>query len=192
MKSRSVTTSMRTGVVVVTVAVRGTFETRATTEEVALGLLFDGLAVLDHLDVAVEQDEELAPALTLANRVLPGRQLDLVGDRGDLAELLVAPREQRCVLQQVDFLVPSNSSEAHGRSLSRKTGCRPRSYKETGTFTALEERGLFVSVRTTILIAALAVAAMLLPGAAVGTSSQPFQNELVGTVGPGFTIALDS
>ena len=49
-----------------------------------------------------------------------------------------------------------------------------------------------MSLRTTILIAVLAVAAMLLPGAAAGTSSAPaqLQNELVGTVGPGFTISL--
>ena len=46
-----------------------------------------------------------------------------------------------------------------------------------------------MSLRTTILIAALAVMAMLLPGSAVGTSSQ-LQNELVATVGPGFTISL--
>ena len=46
-----------------------------------------------------------------------------------------------------------------------------------------------MSLRTTILIAALASLAMVLPGAAVGTSPQ-LQNELVGTVGPGFTISL--
>ena len=46
-----------------------------------------------------------------------------------------------------------------------------------------------MSLRTTILIAALASLAMVLPGSAVGTSPQ-LQNELVGTVGPSFTISL--
>jgi hypothetical protein len=46
-----------------------------------------------------------------------------------------------------------------------------------------------VSLRTTILIAALAALALIVPGAAVGTSPQ-LQNELVGTVGPGFTISV--
>ena len=101
---------------------------RDLAEEVAGPPLLDGLPVLDHLDVAFEQDEELAAALTLANEVLARRQFDLVGDRGDLAELLlVALREQRRVLQQLDLLVAADSSEAHGRSLSRKTGRRPRS-----------------------------------------------------------------
>src|SRR6266508_4601715 len=47
---------------------------------------------------------------------------------------------------------------------------------------------MFVSLRIPSLVALLGAAALLVPSAGVGRAPQ--QNELVGTVGPGFVIGL--
>jgi len=49
------------------------------------------LAFARHLGLALEQNEELATPLTLANQHLVRREVDLVRNRGDLAEF--APRQ---------------------------------------------------------------------------------------------------
>ena len=62
-------TSARTGVVEATEAFRGVFEIKAMSAEELAGLhRVDAAAFARHLDVAVDQNEELPPARALANQ----------------------------------------------------------------------------------------------------------------------------
>jgi len=76
------------------------------------------LAFARHLGLALEQNEELATPLTLANQHLVRREVDLVRNRGDLAEF--APRqtcEQRYIRDQVDLRGAAHAGR-HGTSLT--------------------------------------------------------------------------
>ena len=104
---RSVITSARTGVVAVTVAVRGESETRAISpkKSPAPSLLML-CAALGHVGLALQQHEELAAARALLRHLLALAEVDLVRDVRDLLELVLgAAREERDLLDQLDLLV---------------------------------------------------------------------------------------
>ena len=83
-------TRVRRGDVAVTVAVRGSVgDQRDLAEEVARAEGVDLLAALGDVGRALEDDEELAPAIALAHQLLAVGEVDLVGGGGDLLELVL-------------------------------------------------------------------------------------------------------
>jgi REP element-mobilizing transposase RayT len=84
---------------------------RDLAEEVAGAHRADRPLALEHVRHAVEQDEELASPLALADELLALGQVDLVGDVGDRLELLPrAVREERRAPDQVDLRVAVQDS----------------------------------------------------------------------------------
>src|SRR5437868_8847274 len=76
------------------------------------------LALPADLGLALEQHEELAAALPLAGQHLPLPEVDLVGDRGHLPELLLGePGEERHLRDRFDLRVLAKP-HSHGASLS--------------------------------------------------------------------------
>src|SRR4029450_13973977 len=76
------------------------------------------LALARHLGLALEQNEELATPLTLANQHLVRGQVDLVRNRGDFAELALGERcEQRYTRDQVDLRRAAHAGR-HATSLT--------------------------------------------------------------------------
>src|SRR5262249_22671433 len=159
-------------------------------EEVA-GLHRVDLRPVPHdVDLAVEQDEELAAPLALADEGLVLGQVDLVREGGDLAELFLrATGEERYGADQRDLVVLADApSESHACESNLRNPVRPRRRNTAVGFSRKGER--FVLLRIPLVatvLAAAAAAALLLPGAAVRRSAQ---KELHATVGPGSNISL--
>src|SRR6185437_7437992 len=79
---------------------------RDLTEEVARAERVDLLAALGDVGRPLEDDEELAPAIAFAHELLAFGEVDLIGGRGDLFELVLRARlEERHLLDQINFLV---------------------------------------------------------------------------------------
>ena len=123
LKARSEITSTRSGVVAVTVAIRGAFETSATSPKIAAAGEGRHLAALRaHLDRALEdEDETPRPRSPFAREHLPGADVELVGERGDPRQLRPgALREERDALDQLGLGV-----RPHARSLCPRPSATP-------------------------------------------------------------------
>jgi len=83
-----------------------------------------GAATALHVGRSLDEHEELVPGVALLDQRLPSRQVDLVGDRGDLGELpLRGGSKERHALDQVDLGVVS---EVHGAILRLCYAARQR------------------------------------------------------------------
>ena len=72
------------------------------------------MAAARHLGLALQEYEELAAAVSLGRHLLSCRQVELVGDVRDLLEaLLVELREERTLLEKLDFRVLAQSHRAN-------------------------------------------------------------------------------
>jgi hypothetical protein len=94
--------------------VRGTFDTSAISPKKSPA------AVAAAVAGPVQEDEELAAPLALADQPLARGQLQLVGERRDLGQLLLrAACEERDGLDQLDLLVLADlPAQPHVRSLN--------------------------------------------------------------------------
>src|SRR5262249_45250525 len=93
---------------------------RDLAEEIASTESADPLAVLRHVGAAVEDDDELAPALAFPPEGLALRHVDLVRDRRDLVQPTLGElAEERNVPDQVDLRV---LGEPHGATLTAFRG----------------------------------------------------------------------
>ena len=108
-KPDAVRTRIRAGPRVFTVAVRGSARDEGDlADEVAGAELVHDLALADDVGLALDEDDELEAARALAREVARLREVELVRERGDQAELtLRAALEQRNPLQQLDLRVLS-------------------------------------------------------------------------------------
>ena len=144
LKARSVRTSNRVLEVVVTVAVRGAPENKATPPLKLTGAkAADPAAVLDDIGGALDEDNKIAASRTLSREVRPLRGTELVCLCRDRRKLFLrAMREQRHALDQLDLGSPS----AGARSRILHAGFYLRPLQATGAEGHAEHAAPMVAV----------------------------------------------